>query len=175
MHCALRQLPTSRRGRGMPMSSTKLYGGSALKSLDDDDGEQSSAGDDQRRRYLMRYVVAVIGLSGTICVAAGVRMALARPDSAHANASPPTPSIAHESPATLTTPANSAAEAPSPAPAAPAVLSVAAAPVQKATAQPIAPQTPVPGILDTPTSVRPPKAAPRPKPHASPIERRAPF
>jgi hypothetical protein len=156
------------------MSSTKLYGDSALKSLDGDDGEQSSAGDDQRRRYLMRYVVAVIGLSGTICVAAGVRMALARPGSAHANASPPT-SIAHESPATLMTPANSAAEAPSPAPAAPAVVSVAAAPVHKATAQPIAPQTPVPGILDTPTSVRPPKAAPRPKPHASPIERRAPF
>src|SRR5260370_39664296 len=78
------------RGKGSPMSSTKLYDESAMTSSEGDDDKRHSAAVEARRRYLMRYVVAVIGFSATICLAAGVRMAVARPGSAD-NASPPAP------------------------------------------------------------------------------------
>jgi len=156
------------------MSSTKLYGDSAVTSSDWDDDEPLSVGDEQRRRYLMRYVVAVIGLSTTICVAAGVRMALARPGTAGAGR-PPSASILHESPVTPRTPANPGSETLAPTASPPEVTSAAAAPVRPAAPQPMAPQTHTAGVLENPPSARPQKAAPRPKSHALAIEHRAPF
>jgi len=59
------------------MSATsKLVGFSATTGDDTDEvGQRVDVG---RRRYLMRYVVGALGLAGLICVAAAVRVAMAR-------------------------------------------------------------------------------------------------
>jgi hypothetical protein len=145
-----------------------------MASFDRDDDVDSQAADQARRRYLMRYVIAVIGLSATICLAAGVRMAVARPGSAD-NASPPA-SIVHESAPIVQTPTNSDHEAlplavDPPVPASPA----AAASVRPMASPPAAPQAHAAAPADGPPAGRTPRAAPRPKSHVSVIEHRAPF
>jgi hypothetical protein len=155
------------------MSSTKLYEDSAVTSSDGDDDTPFSAGDEQRRRYLMRYVLAMVGLSTTICVAAGVRMALARSGTAGAGGPPPA-SILHESPVTSKTPANPASETLSPMASPPEVTSATAARVRPTAPQPIAPQART-GVLENPPSASPQRAAPRAKAHTLAIEHRAPF
>lgn len=162
------------RGKGSPMSSTKLYDESAMTSSEGDDDERPSAADEARRRYLMRYVVAVIGFSATICLAAGVRMAVARPGSAD-NASPPA-SIVHESTPVVPTPTNATSEALPPAADPPVLASpAAAAPVRPTAAQPVVPQAHAAAPAESLPLGRTPRAAPHPKSHVSGIERRAPF
>ena len=156
------------------MSSTKLYEDSATASADRDDDVSSQAADEARRRYLMRYVIAVIGLSSTICLAAGVRMAVARPGNAD-NASPPA-SIVHESSPVVQTPTSSAHEAlplavDPPVPSSPAT----AASVRPTAAQSIAPQPHAAAPAEGLPAGRTPRTAPRPKSHVSGIEHRAPF
>jgi hypothetical protein len=174
------------------MSSTKVYGDSTVTAFDGDEGERPSAADEGRRRYLMRYVVAVIGVSAMICVAAGVRVAVARPGSADANLAPAV-SLVHESPSILKSPTNSVSESPSPTADPPTIASAAApsvhaapsaaasaapAAVHTAPAHPIAPAPRVAGAAEgSPPSGsgRPQRTAPRPKSRTSSIEHNAPF
>jgi hypothetical protein len=135
---------------------------------------RSSAADDARRRYLMRYVVAVIGFSATICLAAGLRMAAARAGSAD-NASPPA-SIVHESTPVVSTPPNPPNEAPAPSADPPVLASpTATVPVRPTAAQPTVPQAHVAAPAESLPPGRTPKAVPRPKSRGSSIEHRAPF
>ena len=126
------------------MSATsKLVGFSATTGDETDEvGQRVDVG---RRRYLMRYVIGALGLAGLICVAAGVRVAMARSAapqddvtatlSTHPIAlSPPpaAPPAQAEPPAVVT----SAPVAAAPLAAAPAATVVAAAPIAEAPAAP---------------------------------------
>jgi len=69
------------------MSATsKLVGFSA--TAEDQGDYAAKQADTDRRRYLMRYVVGALGVAGVICVAAGIRVTLARSATAHEEASP---------------------------------------------------------------------------------------
>ncbi len=164
------------------MSATsKLVGFSATT----DDGDESAGkGDLDRRRYLMRYVVVALTLAGIICVAAGVRVAMARsaaaqednvvrPVSLGSLGAPTTPTP----PVQATPPAAQAEPAPAPVVATPAVAPVvaaaAAAPVVVAAPMPAKPtRAPSPPAQARPAAASSPA---RSQPHASSIVHAAPF
>jgi hypothetical protein len=171
------------------MSATsKLVGFSATT---DDSDESVGKGDLGRRRYLMRYVVVALTIAGIICVAAGVRVAMARSAAAQEDnvirpvalgslgAPTPTPPAQAALPAQATPPAAQAAPPAEPAPvaaapaAAPVVAAAAAAPVVVAAPTPAKPtRAPSPPAQARPAAASSPA---RSQPHASSIVHAAPF
>jgi hypothetical protein len=178
------------------MSATsKLVGFSATAEQDIDEAGQRV--DLERRRYLMRYVVGALGVAGLICVAAGVRVAMARSAPAQDDSIPTLSSHPISLSPQPAAPSAQAEPAPAPVPAAPvaaapvAVAPVAAAPVAPpppAAATPVA-ATPVPAAGSrssakplaspaanaAPAHARAAAAAPHPQAHASAIIQSAPF
>jgi hypothetical protein len=176
------------------MSATsKLVGFSSTAGQDGDEAGQRV--DLARRRYLMRYVIGALGVAGVICVAAGVRVVMARSASPQDDAiptllshpislsPPPAAPPAQADPPPVVVPAAVAAPPVAAAPAAVAPVAaapvaaspVAAAPLPAAAARAPAKPLAAPALNAAPAHARAPAAAPRPQSHASAIIQSAPF
>src|SRR5579859_7789472 len=103
------------------MSATSKLVGFPVNTEDESHSTAKQA-DADRRRYLMRYVVGALGLAGIICMAAGVRLVMARSAGAHEETWKPSLPAVVAAPATPE-PVQKAAEPavnPAPVPVAPA-------------------------------------------------------
>jgi hypothetical protein len=185
------------------MSATsKLVGFSSTAGQEGDEAGQRV--DLERRRYLMRYVIGALGVAGVICVAAGVRVVMARSASPQDDAiptllshpismNPPPaalPAQAEPQPVVVPAPVEAPPVAALPAAVAPVAAAVAApqavaapvsaapvaaAPVSAAAARAPAKSLAAPAANAAPAHARAPAAAPRPQSHASAIIQSAPF